>query len=478
MGLVVELNELEPNVYEIERTGKMRVPARAYGSESLVEGMQEPDDRALTQIQNAAALPGVEKFTLVLPDGHQGYGFPVGGVAAVDADDGVVCPAAIGYDINCGVRLLRTGLSYKDVVSEQSILADRLNQTIPTGPVAGGYVDADISDVRGILEDGLEWMHSNGHATRADLDHCEEHGRLPSDPNAVPTEALKRGVSQVGSLGAGTHFVEVQRVTDVYDDETAAAFGLGTDDVVVMIHSGSRGVGHQTCAHYIRAFEREYQSLSASLPDEQLVYAPLGDDLADEFRGAMNAAANFAWANRQAITEAVREVFDVLFGATGLEVVYDVCHNIAKEERHAVNGEMQTLLVHRKGATRAFPAGRPEVPEAYRAVGQPVFMPGSMGSHSYVLAGGPESLERSFGSAAHGAGRRKSRTEAASEYSAGELKKALRARGIFVRARSAEALTEEAPGAYKDIDEVVRVSDALGIGTKVARTVPLANVKG
>ncbi|AFK18240.1 RtcB family protein [Haloferax mediterranei ATCC 33500] len=478
MGLVVELNEIEANVYEIGRTGEMRVPARVYGSESLVEEMQSEGDRTLTQIQNVAMLPGIQKFSLVLPDGHQGDGFPIGGVAAVDADDGVISPGGIGGDINCGVRLLRTGLTYKDIVSEQSILADRLYQTIPTGAAEGGSLDTNISDVRGILEGGLEWMLANGHATKTDLDHCEENGHLPSDPNAVPTEALKRGVNQVGSLGRGNHFLEVQRVTDVYDTETAAAFGIDTDDVVVMIHTGSRGLGHQTYSHYLRAFERKYRSLAESLPDKKLVYAPLGDDLADEYWNAMNAAANFAWANRQALTQAVRKVFDDLFDTTEVELVYDVCHNMAKEERHTVDGETKTLLVHRKGATRAFPAGRPEIPEAYRSVGQPVFIPGSMGSHSYILVGGPQSLARSFGSTAHGAGRQLSRAEARTEYSAGELKKALRARGIFVRARSGRTLAEEAPGAYKDIDEVVRVSDALGIGTRVARTAPLANIKG
>ncbi|KAB1197237.1 MULTISPECIES: RtcB family protein [Haloferax] len=475
---MVELSNIEENVYEIERTGAMRVPARVYGSEQLIEEMLEEGDLTLTQVRNVATLPGIQRFALVLPDGHQGYGFPIGGVAAVDVDDGVISPGGIGFDINCGVRLLRTGLSYKDIAGQGSILADRLYQTIPTGLGKGGYLRTDISDVRGILEYGMEWMLDNGHAREADLDHCEENGRLPGDPNAVPTEALKRGVNQVGSLGSGNHFLEVQRVTDVYDPETAAAFGIDTDDIVVMIHSGSRGLGHQTCSHFIRTFEREYSELVASLPDKQLVYAPLGDRLADEYWDAMNAAANFAWANRQAMTQAVREVFDALFEATDVEVVYDVCHNVAKEERHTVGGREKSLLVHRKGATRAFPPGHPDVPEAYRDVGQPVFIPGSMGSHSYVLAGGERSLELSFGSTAHGAGRLKSRTQAKSEYTAGELQKALRARGIYVRARSGGTLTEEAPGAYKDIDEVVRVSDALGIGTKVARTAPVANIKG
>ncbi|WP_225316347.1 MULTISPECIES: RtcB family protein [Haloferax] len=475
---MVKLVERRENVYEIERTGEMHVPARVYGSASLIEEMLEEGDLTLTQVRNVATLPGIQKFALVLPDGHQGYGFPIGGVAAVDLDEGVISPGGIGFDINCGVRLLRTGLSYGDIAGQEAILADRLYQTIPTGLGKGGYLRTDISDVRGILESGMEWMLEKGHATEDDLDHCEENGCLPGNPNAVPTEALKRGVNQVGSLGSGNHFLEVQRVGEVYDPETAAAFGIESDDIVVMIHSGSRGLGHQTCSHFIREFERAYPDLVESLPDRQLVYAPLGDPLADKYWGAMNGAANFAWANRQAMTQAVREVFGALFDATAVELVYDVCHNIAKEERHTVRGREKSLLVHRKGATRAFPAGRPEIPDAYRNVGQPVFLPGSMGTHSYVLAGGPQSLELSFGSTAHGAGRLKSRTQAKGEYTAGELQKALRARGIFVRARSGGTLTEEAPGAYKDIDEVVRVSDALGIGTKVARMSPLANIKG
>ncbi|WP_396610638.1 RtcB family protein [Haloferax sp. S1W] len=488
---LVELVEIEPNVYEIERTGEMQVPVRVYGSELLVEEMQTADDRALTQARHVAALPGIQQFAVVLPDGHQGYGFPVGGVAAVDADTGVISPGGVGFDINCGVRLLRTGLSFQDVVGQQAILADRLYQTVPTGLGTGGYLDTDISDVRGILEAGMEWMESEGHARESDREHCEEHGRLSGDPNAIPTEALKRGVEQVGSLGSGNHFLEVQRVSEVYDSAAAAAFGLDLDEIVVMIHAGSRGLGHQTCSHYIREFERAYPDLVESLPDKQLVYAPLSDRLAGEYLSAMNAAANFAWANRQAITQAVREVFSDLFDEGDVQLVYDVCHNIAKEETHTVAGGSNEnaarddaektdtpLFVHRKGATRAFPAGHPEIPDSYTDVGQPVFVPGNMGSNSYILAGGARSLERSFGSAPHGAGRAKPRTRAKKEYTAGELQQALRARGIFVRAQSGETLTEEAPGTYKNVDEVVQVSHELELATKVAQTTPLASIKG
>lgn len=369
-------------------------------------------------------------------------------------------------------------MTYADVQGREEDLVERLYQTIPCGLGKGGYLDTDIDGVRGILEGGIEWMLEQGHATEADLEHCEENGRLPGNPRKVPAEALSRGQNQVGSLGSGNHFLEVQRIADIYDETTAETFGLERDRVVVMIHSGSRGLGHQTCTEFIRRFEKALPDLADSLPDKQLIYAPLGERIAEDYKSAMYAAANFAWANRQAMTQGVREVFAELFDVTDVELVYDVCHNIAKEERHRVDGHEQTVLVHRKGATRAFPAGRSEVPEAYKDVGQPVLIPGSMGTSSYVLCGGEKSLDRTFGSTAHGAGRVMSRTQAKKEYTANELQRTLREQGIYVRARSGGTLTEEAPGAYKDIDEVIRVSDALNIGTKVARTRPIANIKG
>ncbi|QLG61136.1 RtcB family protein [Halorarum salinum] len=473
-----QLAEVAENVYEIPRRDDMRVPARVYGSASLIEEMRAEGDLTLSQIRNVATLPGIRKFALVLPDGHQGYGFPIGGVAAVDLEDGVISPGGIGFDVNCGVRVLRTDLTADDVDGSEADLADLLYEAIPTGLGKGGYLDTDLGDVREILERGLGWMHENGYATEADLAHCEENGRLPGDAGKVPAEALTRGVNQVGSLGSGNHFLEVQRVAELHDAKTAAAYGLREDQVVVMIHSGSRGLGHQTCTEYVRKFERGYPGIADSLPDRQLIYAPLGERLADDYWAAMNAAANFAWANRQAMTHAVRAVLGDRFGDPAVELLYDVCHNIAKRERHAVDGGQTEVLVHRKGATRAFPAGRPEVPAAYREVGQPVLIPGSMGTNSYVLAGGPRSLDLTFGSTAHGAGRVMSRTRAKSEYSAGELRRTLRGEGIYVRARSGGTLTEEAPGAYKDVDEVIRVSDALGIGTRVARLRPMATIKG
>lgn len=472
------VTRLDENVYEIERTGEMNVPARIYASEPLLGEMQLTGDQTLKQIRNVATLPGIERFAVCLPDGHQGYGFPIGGVAAVDMETGVISPGGIGFDINCGVRLLRTNLTHDDIRGIETDLVGELYRLIPTGTGKGGVIHIDFDDLEGILAEGMGWMHAHGYATEADLEHCEENGQLPGDPSSVSDMAKQRGVKQLGSLGSGNHFLEVQRVAEIYDEQTAEAYGLELDQVVVMIHSGSRGLGHQVCTDYIRTFEKAYPKIAASLPDRQLIYAPITDPLADDYRLGMYAAANFAWSNRQAMTYAVRKVFADFFDDPTVELVYDVCHNIAKEEFHEVRGSTKRLLVHRKGATRAFPAGREEVPVAYRDIGQPVFIPGSMGTHSYVLCGGPRSLELSFGSTAHGAGRLKSRTQAKKEYRAGDLQQSLREQGIYVRARSGATVAEEAPGAYKDIDEVVRVSDALGIGTTVARLRPIVNIKG
>lgn len=472
----MELNKVSENIYEIPKTGKMEKPARVYASEKLLEEIKQDD--TLQQVKNVACLPGIQKYSIVLPDGHQGYGFPIGGVAAVDTEKGVISPGGIGYDINCGVRVLKTNLSYEDVKRKEKQLANLLFDKVPCGLGGGGYIEADRDDLREILDRGMEWMLENGHAREEDLERCEENGRLDADHRKVPDDAIKRGVNQVGSLGSGNHFLEVQRVRQIYSQEEAEAYGLEEDQVVIMIHSGSRGLGHQTCTEYLRKFEREYPEIVDSIPDKELIYAPLGDELAQDYWKAMNAAANFAWANRQGMTEAVREALKRLFDDVEVDLVYDVCHNIAKKEMHEVNGEQKELLVHRKGATRAMPAGREEVPEPYSDVGQPVLIPGTMGTSSYILSGGENSLNISFGSTAHGAGRLKSRTQAKKDYRGERLQKELERDGVYVKAASGETVAEEAPGAYKDVDEVIRVSDELGIGNKVARMTPIANIKG
>jgi len=477
----VTLERVEENVWEIPREGDMRVAARVFASESLLEAIA--DDKTLQQLENTTHLPGIVEPAICMPDGHQGYGFPVGGVGAIDADDGCISPGAVGYDINCGVRMVRTSLTYDDLRGRESDLVDRLFEAIPSGLGGGGVVETDRETVDEILDRGVEWAVDNGYGVADDLTHCEDEGRRPdADPDAVTTDAKARGKDQVGSLGSGNHFLEVQRVTDVYRPEVASAFGLEADQVVVLIHCGSRGLGHQTCTDYLRKIERRHGDLLERLPDRELAAAPSGSVLAADYYGAMCAAINFAWVNRQLIMHRTRQVFEDVFDRSwrdlGMDLLYDVAHNIAKRETHSVNGDDRDLYVHRKGATRAFPAGHPDVPAAYRDVGQPVIIPGSMGAGSYVLRGGDRSLDRSFGSTAHGAGRVMSRTRAKDQFRGGDVQHALREQHIYVRARSGATVAEEAPGVYKDVDEVVRVSDALGIGDTVARTYPVCNIKG
>jgi tRNA-splicing ligase RtcB len=491
----VTLREVEDDVWELERDDEMRVPARVFANETLLEDIQ--NDKTLEQLRNVACMPGVVAPALCMPDGHQGYGFPVGGVAAFDAEDGYISPGAVGFDINCGVRMVKTNLTYEDVRGREEELVDALFDAVPCGLGGGGVHDVSHTDLEAALERGVDWCVEEGYAVREDRLHCEDEGRRPdADPSAVSKKAKDRGANQMGSLGSGNHFLEVQRVTDVYDDETADAFGLDEDQVVVLIHCGSRGLGHQVCSDYLRRIEQEYPDLTEDLPDKDLAAAPAGSELADDYYGAMCAAINFAWVNRQLITHAVREtfadVFDTSWEALEMDLLYDVAHNIAKKEAHDVyvtedgysldgdGGRVQRdLYVHRKGATRAFPAGHPDVPTAYRDVGQPIIIPGSMGAGSYILKGGSQSLARSFGSTAHGAGRLMSRTQAKREYGGGEVQSDLREQNeIYVKAASGETIAEEAPGVYKDVDEVVGVSDALDIGDLVVRTFPIANIKG
>jgi tRNA-splicing ligase RtcB len=477
----VTLHKVRDYVWEIPPEGGMRVPARVLASEELLEEISE--DKTLEQLKNTTHLPGVTKYALCMPDGHQGYGFPVGGVAAIDAEDGCISPGAVGYDINCGVRMVKTNLTYDDVRGHEEELVDALFDAVPSGLGGGGVVEGDSGTVEAVLERGMDWAHEQGYATADDLAHCEDEGvRHDADAAAVSKKAKDRGRNQLGSLGSGNHFLEVQRVTDIFDEEIADAYGLETDQIVVLIHCGSRGLGHQVCNDYLRDIEQAHSGLLSQLPDKELAAAPAGSQLAEDYYDAMCAAINFAWVNRQLITHQTREVFADVFGRPweelGMELLYDVSHNIAKKEVHEIEGEDRELFVHRKGATRAFPAGRNEVPKAYRDVGQPVIIPGSMGAGSYVLCGGSESMDLSFGSTAHGAGRLMSRTQAKSEFWGGDVQDDLRDQQVYVKAQSGATIAEEAPGVYKDVDEVVRVSDELGIGDKVARVYPVCNIKG
>ena len=476
----ITLHRVREHVWEIPRTGEMRVPARVLASRPLLE--QIADDRSLQQLTNATHLPGIRKYALALPDTHQGYGFPVGGVAGIDAEDGCISPGAIGYDINCGVRLLKTNLTYDDIRGSEEQLLDSLFANVPTG-LGGGSI-ARNPPMEDILQRGVEWAVEAGHGIESDIAHCEDQGRRPdADPAAVSEKARDRGRNQVGSLGSGNHFLEVQRVSDIYREDVAATFGLERDQVVVLIHCGSRGLGHQVCTDYLREVEQSHQGLLNQLPDRELAAAPAGSQLAEQYYGAMCAAINFAWVNRQVIMHRTREVFGQVLGEPweelGMELLYDVAHNIGKKEHHDVDGESRELYVHRKGATRAFPAGRPELPPAYSDVGQPVLIPGSMGAGSYILRGGSESLGETFGSTAHGAGRLMSRTQAKQEYWGEDVMDDLREQDrIYIKAESGATVAEEAPGVYKDVDEVVRVSDELDIGDRVARTYPICNIKG
>jgi tRNA-splicing ligase RtcB len=479
----VTLEKVRDYVWEIPREGDMRVPARVLASEALLDEISA--DRTLRQLRNTTHLPGISTYAICMPDGHQGYGFPVGGVAALDASDGCISPGAVGYDINCGVRMMTTTLTYEDVRGHEAELVDRLFANVPSGLGGGGIYEGSETDVEGVLARGMDWALEQGYAVPADLEHCEDEGVRPdADPSVVSSKAKDRGRNQIGSLGSGNHFLEVQRVTDVYRDDVAADFDLAEDRIVVLIHCGSRGLGHQVCTDYLRDIEQTHAGLLDRLPDKELAAAPAGSQLAEDYYGAMCAAINFAWVNRQLIMHRTRQVFANVFGrdweAMEMNLLYDVAHNIAKKEVHEVgDGEEAEVYVHRKGATRAFPAGHPEVPAAYREVGQPIIIPGSMGAGSYVLRGGERSLAETFGSTAHGAGRLMSRTQAKNEYWGEDVMDDLREQDrVYVKAQSGATVAEEAPGVYKDVDEVVRVSDALGIGDRVARTFPVCNIKG
>ncbi|MGA9840181.1 MAG: RtcB family protein [Thermoplasmata archaeon] len=470
--------------YEIPRdeAAGMRVPGLLFSNEALLNGVT--GDPSLGQLANVATLPGIARFALAMPDIHFGYGFPVGGVAAFDLDEGVVSPGGIGYDINCGVRLIRTSLSVEEVRPRLASLVERLYREVPSGVGSRGGHPLSHSEIDEVLAGGARWAVEHGLGRTADLPVQEEEGRLAgAQPASVSEGARKRGLKQLGTLGSGNHFLEVQAVDEVFDPAFAEVLGLVPGRVFVMLHTGSRGLGHQVATDFIQEMDRRLARDGVTLVDRQLSCAPVSSEPGQRYLGAMAAAANFAWANRQGITHGVRRAFATVFERgeedLDLSVVYDISHNMAKVEEHAVDeGVRKRLLVHRKGATRAFPAGREEVPAAYRPFGQPVLIPGDMGTASYVLAGLPTSMERSFGSSCHGAGRRLSRHAAVRAFRYDEVTRALAGKGIVVRSASREGVTEEAPGAYKNVEEVVRVAEGAGLTRRVARLVPLGVVKG
>lgn len=469
--------------FEIPRDAAygMRVPGLLFSDDALLAGVE--GDPSLGQLANVATLPGIQRCALAMPDIHFGYGFPVGGVAAFDLAEGVVSPGGIGYDINCGVRLIRTNLSAEEVRPRLGALIDRLYREVPSGVGSQGGHPLQRSEIDEVLAGGAAWAVDHGLGRREDLAVQEEEGRLAAaDPHEVSDSARKRGLKQLGTLGSGNHFLEVQRVDDRLYPEFADVLGLAKDRVVVMLHTGSRGLGHQIATDFIQRMDRRLLEQHVMLVDRQLSCAPVASEDGQRYLAAMAAGANFAWANRQAITHGIRRAFAAVFERPAeeldLSVVYDIAHNMAKVEEHAADGTRSKLLVHRKGATRAFPAGREEVPQPYRSFGQPVLIPGDMGTASYVLVGLPTAIERSFGSSCHGAGRRLSRHAAVRSFRYEEVTRALAERGIVVRSATREGVTEEAPGAYKDVEEVVRVAEGAGLTRRVARLVPLGVVKG
>ena len=481
----VPLERLDTYSWRIPQKYKhgMRVPGLVLSDEELLEKMRT--DRTLDQCANVAHLPGIYKYAITLPDGHEGYGFPIGGVAATDYDEGVISPGGVGYDINCGVRLLTTNLSEQDVRPKLAQLANTIFGNVPSG-LGSRRKDFTISsgDLDRLVTEGVQWLINKGFGWAEDAEHCEECGHMQNaDPSKVSSTAKSRGLPQIGTLGSGNHFLEIQKVDKIFNRRTAKVFGIEAEgQVMVMIHCGSRGYGHQVCSDYLRVMEHAVQKYKITLPDRELACAPGNSREAADYIQAMACAVNYAFANRHAIMHWVRQSFQQVYHEDpekfGLKLVYDVAHNIAKVETHKVNGGSKKVWVHRKGATRAFPPGHAEIPQDYRAEGQPVLIPGSMGTSSWVLVGSEKAMDLTFGSTAHGAGRMMSRAAAKRKFWGGDIKAALEKRGIVVRAASTMVLAEEADPAYNNVDVVAEVSDKLGIATKVARLVPVAVVKG
>jgi tRNA-splicing ligase RtcB (3'-phosphate/5'-hydroxy nucleic acid ligase) len=478
----MQILKVHDYLWEIPREGAMRVPGRVYCSEKMLNDLRQ--DPALVQVANVATLPGIVGYSLAMPDIHWGYGFPIGGVAAIDAEEGVISPGGVGYDINCGVRLIRTALRYDDIAARVNPLADALFQTIPAGVGSEGAIPGlEIPELKRLLRDGANWAKANGYASAEDIAHTEENGRLKSaDPDAVSEQAYKRGRKQLGTLGSGNHFLECSRVDQIYHPEAARALGLELGQVTVLIHSGSRGLGHQTCDDYLRVVGAAMARYGIQLPDRQLAAVPIKSPEGRAYLGAMAAAANFAWCNRQIMMHLAQRAFMAALAIgpeeLGFGLVYDVCHNIAKFEEHEVDNRTRMLCVHRKGATRAFGPGHPALPEAYRELGQPVLIPGDMGRYSFVLIGMKAAMRETFGSTCHGAGRVMSRHQAKRESRHRDVFAELAEAGVTVRAQGRATVAEEMPLAYKDVAEVVGVMEAAGVSQRVARLKPFAVIKG
>lgn len=463
--------------WRIEPSNNMRVPAVIYASEALIRAM---DDKVREQITNVATLPGIVGAAYAMPDAHWGYGFPIGGVAAFDPDEGgVISAGGVGFDISCGVRDLRTGLALNDVLPLQTQLADALYAAIPAGLGSTGQLRLNGVEMDAMLAGGAQWAVKQGYGTSDDLARIEEHGFMPdADPGLVSGQAKKRQRDEMGTLGSGNHYLEVQHVDEIFDGAAATAYGLRAGDIVVSIHCGSRGLGHQIGTEFLRRMAVDAARYGIRLPDRELACAPILSPTGKDYLGAMRAAINCALANRQILTHLVRQVFSRLFPHSRLQLLYDVSHNTCKVEEHLVDGELRRLFVHRKGATRALGPGHPGIPDPYRPVGQPVLIGGSMGTASYILAGTRQSGHASFGSACHGAGRAMSRRQAGKQWQGRHVIDGLAADGIVIRSPSPRGVAEEAPGAYKDISAVVDATHDAGLARKVARLKPVICIKG
>ena len=472
----MKLKKISKNTYELPKSGKMNVPGRIFFSGKMIKNVEED---ALKQIANIAHLPGILKYSIGLSDMHIGYGFPIGGVAAFDLDNGIISPGGVGYDINCGIRLLKTNLTKKDILKKQKEIAEALFRKIPSGLGRGSKFQMTKQELKKILEGGAKYLVEKGYGVKEDYLNMEEEGHISdADSSKVSERALKRGIGQLGTLGAGNHFLEVQYVDEIFDKKTAKTFGLKKNQVTIMIHCGSRGLGHQVASDYMKKMGEKYSKGKDKLPDKELINAPIKSRLGKEYMKAMNSAMNFAFANRQLITHWIREEMKYLFPNSKIETIYDICHNIAKFEKHKVSGKNKIVCIHRKGATRAFGKGRKEIPVKYRKIGQPVMIPGSMGTSSYLMVGTKKSEEISFGSCVHGAGRVKSRSLAIKTIKGEDVKANLKKKGIEIKSGSYKSLSEEAPQVYKDIDEVVKVVNELGISKKIAKLKPMIVIKG
>ena len=471
------LQRISDNAWQIEAHGGMHVPAVIFASEALIRDM---DDKVYQQVTNVARLPGIVRASYAMPDAHWGYGFPIGGVAAFDADKGgVVSAGGVGFDISCGVRTLHTGLNVDEVIASQTALADLLYRHIPAGLGSTGNIHLNNKQMQAMLKGGAVWAIDNGYGERNDLAHIEEKGQMPgADPTQVSQFAKKRQQNEMGTLGSGNHYLEVQRVVELYDADIARSFGIRQNDIKISIHCGSRGLGHQIGTEYLKLMVTSAKDHGISLPDRELACAPIHSDIGQRYLGAMRAAINCALANREIITHLTREAVHRLFPQAQLDLLYDVSHNTCKQETHEIDGELKQVYVHRKGATRAFGPGHPELPDDLRDAGQPVLIGGTMGTASYILAGTAQSMDQAYGSACHGAGRSMSRRQATRQWHGSQVIRELADRGIVIRSPSKRGVAEEAPGAYKDVSAVVVSAENAGLARLVAKLEPLVCIKG